>query len=107
MPSTHSTALTFYLAYILPLLAHPSHSGLTDPAQRGLIALAVAGYWAGGIWSRVELGYHTYAQCLGGIALGTVCAVGWRGLWETHPGWEGPFQLLVDTIYTLTLGRVL
>lgn len=67
MPSTHSTALTFFYTYLVPLF----------PAWR--IPLAVA--WILGLWSRHELGYHTYTQITVGALIGVVAAVGWYTVW--------------------------
>lgn len=41
------------------------------------------------LWSRVELGYHTREQVLGGVVVGAVSAVAWKLLWTTIPqiGW--------------------
>ena len=121
MPSTHSTALTFYFAYLVPILLFSSPStpgGLTGAngaggilekmgmAARYTAAVAITAYWAGGIWSRVELGYHTYPQCFGGIALGTVLAVVWRGVWEKNSWMESIGQRLIDTVWRTTMGRL-
>ena len=67
MPSTHSTALTFFYAYLAPL------NGLTS------IPLTIA--WILGLWSRRELGYHTGEQIAVGAAIGAFAALVWRMLW--------------------------
>lgn len=75
MPSTHSTALAFYFFYLwpkLPLLT--GHKGL----ERAVLLIVTALT----LWSRVELGYHTPQQVLGGVVVGAVCAVLWSVLWE-------------------------
>jgi membrane-associated phospholipid phosphatase len=106
MPSTHSTALSFYFFYLIPIILSTSSSPGTDstglssfvshriniPALGPVnlqnvfhstpFAVFVASYWLGGVWSRVKLGYHTYPQVFGGMLLGGLLAAGWRGTWE-------------------------
>lgn len=67
----------------------------------------ITAYWVGGIWSRVELGYHTYPQCYGGIGLGTLLAIAWRVMWEKN-GWLGDgLQRLIDVVWAESVGRLL
>ena len=126
MPSTHSTALTFYLVYLLPIIpslyALPSQSHLYSqsrifprmqdisnflPCSPGLISQGfLLGYWVLGLWSRVELGYHTPQQVLGGIVLGCVLALGWRNLWLATPNLERWVQGVIDHIWSRTFGRI-
>lgn len=104
LPSTHSTALTFYATYLVPLL--PSLSSHL-PLPIWSAQLGVIGYWVGGVWSRVELGYHTPLQVLGGVMLGAVLAVVWRGLWVGWPGFEGLLQGVIDWVWVRTFDRIL
>jgi dolichyldiphosphatase len=67
MPSTHSTALTFFYAYLAPIYLQWS------------VPLTVA--WVMGLWSRRELGYHTFAQIAAGAAIGAVAALTWHQIW--------------------------
>ena len=117
MPSTHSTALTFYLAYLVPALLGwgGSSNGVASsstrdlplsPLVRYLAAAAVMAYWVGGIWSRIELGYHTPEQCYGGAALGGALAFVWRAVWVQNPAMAGWVQNVMDEVWGLTLGRV-
>jgi dolichyldiphosphatase len=97
MPSTHSTALSFYFFYLFPFILS---SHISTPLRiSGVVGLA--GYWIGGLWSRVELGYHDYKQVSAGVALGIILAGMWRGLWE-YGGFQGHLQWLED----ITLGRI-
>jgi dolichyldiphosphatase len=91
MPSTHSTALGFYFAYMWPLLP------LVSGAVWGERA-AVASITALTLWSRVELGYHTVPQVVVGTTVGVICAVGWRALWVANPAIEGQLQALMDVV---------
>ncbi|EIW73422.1 hypothetical protein M231_01947 [Tremella mesenterica] len=88
MPSTHSTVLTFFLAYLLP-----QSPTFTHPYIYGT---SIAAYWAAGVWSRTKLGYHTWPQCLGGIFFGAALAWGWNSLWIGQPSLEGNIQTLID-----------
>ena len=67
MPSTHSTALTFFWAYLAPL------------CPTWCIPLTIA--WLLGLWSRRELGYHTAAQIAVGTAIGIAAALAWHQIW--------------------------
>ncbi|WVQ85157.1 hypothetical protein IAT38_007322 [Cryptococcus sp. DSM 104549] len=100
MPSTHSSALTFYLAYLLPLIPTLPLS----PFWRGAAGVGVMGYWAAGLWSRKALGYHTWEQVLGGAAWGVGLAVGWRGVWERYPGLGEGLQGVIDHVWRTVFG---
>ncbi|KAK4684633.1 hypothetical protein P7C73_g5532, partial [Tremellales sp. Uapishka_1] len=116
MPSTHSTALTFIYVYLFPLTPTltaytASALGIHDSTMlRSAIRLALTAYWLGGLWSRVELGYHDPMQVLGGVVLGVAMAGGWRVLWETMGGSTGAWgrwgQSWIDYLWDGTLGRV-
>lgn len=95
MPSTHSTALTFYAAYILPSL-----SSLPLPY---LLGLGVVGYWAAGLWSRKELGYHTWEQIGAGALTGGILTWIWRGIWNNWDV-EGTLQPLIDHVWKTIVG---
>lgn len=154
MPSTHSTALTFYWVYLLlmipsltpivirsldsvsgplssilallPLphsLSQEMSGVLGYPAipplgalvggipslsvGRVLLGTALTGLWAAGLWSRVELGYHTPQQVLGGAALGAVLAPAWALVWATNPAVRDVIQRSIDTAWKEVVGRVL
>jgi dolichyldiphosphatase len=71
---------------------------LSQPV-RYIAAGAITAYWIGGIWSRIELGYHTYGQCFGGIGLGIVLAALWRAGWDSN-AWIGTgLQGLINHIW--------
>lgn len=91
MPSTHSTALGFYFAYMWPLL--PLVSGVVWGER-----VAVAAITGLTLWSRVELGYHTVPQVVAGTTVGVICAAGWKALWDTNPVIEAQLQALMDTV---------
>lgn len=95
MPSTHSTALTFYAAYMLPSL-----SSLPLPYLSGL---GIVGYWAAGLWSRKELGYHTWEQIVAGALTGGVLTFIWRGIWNNWDV-EGKLQPLIDHVWKAVVG---
>ena len=155
MPSTHSTALSFYFFYLVPALLFPApimtlfpfalplriilptsvqmyipdsakavtklrargafrsapiistsrKLNLSDP-QANLSTFWITAYWIGGVWSRVELGYHTYAQVWGGVAFGWLISSIWRGLWLYNPALEGWMQGWIDRIWALGLELV-
>lgn len=60
-----------------------------------------------GIWSRVKLGYHTWAQVIGGGLLGQVLGHSARIAWRANPAWDGFVQRWIDWAWSLTLGRIL
>ena len=95
MPSTHSTALSFYFFYLVPYFPH-----WTRP---WLYGTAVTVYWAAGVWSRVKLGYHTWEQVLGGVAFGAALAWGWRSAWKANPWIGRELQGLVDVVVARTM----
>lgn len=75
MPSTHSTALAFYFFYLWPRLPLvTNHRWL----ERGIVTTITALT----LWSRVELGYHTPQQVLGGVTVGVLFALMWSWLWS-------------------------
>lgn len=101
MPSTHSTALSFYLFYILPLI--PFLEQFPTPASKWLAGGVIGCYWMGGIWSRVELGYHTWNQCCGGIVLGWLVSKAWFQIWLANPyHLRHHLQLFIDVVWTHT-----
>ncbi|ODN75532.1 hypothetical protein L202_06657 [Cryptococcus amylolentus CBS 6039] len=108
-PSTHSSALSFYFFYLLPLfscLPTSSSIPLSAEVQRWGAGAAVTSYWAAGLWSRKELGYHTWEQILAGAAWGGVVAWAWGVVWEKF-ALQGPVQGLIDGIWGATVGRLI
>lgn len=89
MPSTHSTALSYYFFYLFPILPLVSASKW---GERALLT-AVCGTT---IWSRVELGYHTVPQVLGGAVVGAIGAFTWSSLWKNVPSIETNIQTAID-----------
>lgn len=65
----------------LPIGGNVDGQAILHSAAFGVFVLA---YWAGGVWSRVKLGYHTYPQVFGGMILGGMLAASWRGAWENR-----------------------
>ena len=128
MPSTHSSALTFYALYLLPWIPQVARHPLTRrvfPFLRAIresrmsrwldshglgsldevvLGLGVVGYWLAGLWSRVELGYHTWAQVAGGVGWGVGVVLLWRGLWSE--GLRRGLQGMIDEVWRRTFGRV-
>ncbi|KAK8844579.1 hypothetical protein IAR55_006426 [Kwoniella newhampshirensis] len=96
MPSTHSTALTFYFSYLLPLFPHLPYPLLVGPL--------ITSYWIGGLWSRKELGYHTWEQIGVGAGFGAILAIAWRGVWEQCPIIGSTLQWLIDTTWRTMFG---
>lgn len=97
MPSTHSTALAFYFTYmwpLLPLLPQVSQHIWVERAAVTAIASLT-------LWSRVELGYHTVAQVLGGTSVGVVCALAWRGIWDAYPAIGTGLQAAIDGVLSV------
>jgi dolichyldiphosphatase len=72
-----------------------------------LLGIALTGLWAAGLWSRVELGYHTPQQVFGGAALGAVLAPAWALVWAKNPGVGAVIQRSIDTVWEGVMGRVL
>ncbi|BEJ16984.1 hypothetical protein CspHIS471_0603850 [Cutaneotrichosporon sp. HIS471] len=91
MPSTHSTALGFYFAYMWPLLPLISNNIWGERAAVATITVLT-------LWSRVELGYHTVPQVVVGTTVGVICAAAWKVLWESNPAIEIQLQSLMDTV---------
>ena len=84
----------------------PAHERMFEvipptPGTRYASALAITGYFLAGIWSRVELGYHTWPQVLGGVAWGGALALIWRALWTSHPNWETTLQQCIEMIWAM------
>lgn len=88
MPSTHSTSITFFMAYLL--LSIPLYATSTRlPSERThliaknvMMQLAIFAWGSAILWSRVRLGYHTLAQVAVGAGLGLAWGVGWRWAWD-------------------------
>ncbi|OCF33102.1 hypothetical protein I316_05147 [Kwoniella heveanensis BCC8398] len=116
MPSTHSTALTFYFIYLLPFALSTSKlsatgratataAGLGLPTPLSLVAASgLIAYWSAGLWSRKELGYHTWEQVFGGAAYGTILALGWKAAWKAYPAIGEGLQYLIDTVWRTVIG---
>ncbi|WVQ93976.1 hypothetical protein IAU59_001054 [Kwoniella sp. CBS 9459] len=111
MPSTHSTALTFYFIYLLPFALSSSFSSSSSaqssslPSSLSLISGAgLIAYWSAGLWSRKELGYHTWEQIFGGAAYGTLLALGWKAAWKAYPAIGTGLQYLIDTVWRIVVG---
>ncbi|KAI8354199.1 phosphatidic acid phosphatase type 2/haloperoxidase [Blakeslea trispora] len=69
MPSSHSTAISFFTAYLQCVVwATPHFMTQIMMIVFHCFSLAV-------IWSRVRLGHHTAAQVMAGTALGIACAL--------------------------------
>ncbi|KAL7420184.1 hypothetical protein Q5752_005150 [Cryptotrichosporon argae] len=112
MPSTHSAALSFYFFYLFPLLPllprlSPAYSQATALGpwtwiERG----ALTALWALTLWSRVELGYHTPAQVVGGAAFGLAGALAWTAAWRSNPWLESALAEVIDEVWMRTVGRV-
>lgn len=92
MPSTHSTALAFYLAYLWPLLPLVTSGSAGCWLERTALVTLIGL----GLWSRVELGYHTVPQVVAGAGVGVVSAIGWTKLWSTYPDIRPAIQGVID-----------
>ncbi|ORY30830.1 hypothetical protein BCR39DRAFT_528524 [Naematelia encephala] len=110
MPSTHSTALTFYSIY---LLFNPSFSSslsqlVPSPIPRFAVQSGIQVFCIAGIWSRVQLGYHTLLQVFAGVLLGTLLALAWTTIWESRRshGLEYALQASIDYLWSLTGQRL-
>jgi hypothetical protein len=114
MPSTHSTSISFYMAYLvlsLPPLGSGSKAkphrvggrGAFEGVSGGLMALGTIVWGTAIMWSRVRIGYHTLAQVLVGAIIGLSGGVSWRWLWDTQlvgiGGWERVLQGWVDRAF--------
>lgn len=119
-PSTHSTALSFYLFYLLPILLSTPAGSISNPVfipnplsgtgagwmadfqglfySNGFIGFLVA-YWAGGVWSRVKLGYHTPEQVVGGVVFGMGLAMGWRSVWRSNEWVRDGLGQLIEIVW--------
>lgn len=115
MPSTHSTALTFYMFYIYPLLPSLFSSTpqfISQPVTLlNITRVGLTTLWASGLWSRQALGYHTKPQILVGGLLGAGMAFAWKSLWVMgkERGWgiEEGLERLMEGVWGLTVGRIL
>lgn len=93
MPSTHSTALAFYFFYLWPRLPlFTSHRWFERTILTVITGLT--------LWSRVELGYHTPQQVLGGVVVGAIFAVLWSWLWD-NTGVPSLVQSIIDKAKSL------
>lgn len=66
--------------------------------SNGFIGFLVA-YWAGGIWSRVKLGYHTPEQVVGGVIFGMGLAMGWRSIWRNNEWVRDGLARLIEWVW--------
>lgn len=111
MPSTHSTALTFFMVYIFPLLPRLLPTTEYPAWILPVSQVGLGGVWAAGLWSRRELGYHTAPQILVGGLLGGVMALAWKGLWVVgkQRGWglDNGLGWAMEAVWSRTAGRIL
>ncbi|WVW81482.1 hypothetical protein I302_103476 [Kwoniella bestiolae CBS 10118] len=98
MPSTHSTALTFYFIYLIPYVH------LLPTPLDWMAGVGVSTYWVLGLWSRKQLGYHTWEQVVGGAVYGTLLAVFWRGVWGRYPLIGRGIQGVFDAVWSRVFG---
>lgn len=113
MPSTHSTSIGFYMAYIILSLPPFSSPSTTISGMRraltvsgptgGLMALMTLVWGSLIMWSRVRIGYHTLAQVLVGAAIGLSGGLAWRWMWDNKVvglgSWEGVLQGWIDRAF--------
>ncbi|KAI8352143.1 phosphatidic acid phosphatase type 2/haloperoxidase, partial [Choanephora cucurbitarum] len=75
MPSSHSTAISFFTVYLQCVVWHRDVMTQVMMSLFHCFSLAV-------IWSRVRLGHHTPTQVIAGTCLGYLCAMisfyGWK-----------------------------
>eukprot|EP01137_Pigoraptor_chileana_P022108 Opistho-2@86646 len=86
MPSSHGQTISFFGTYIFLAANHyrdailsglgalPSDSGRAAVTACGAAAVALSGWVS---WSRVRLGFHTPAQVLVGVGVGTAFGASW------------------------------
>jgi dolichyldiphosphatase len=91
MPSSHSSAISFFTAYLQCVVlvsppALPTMLLTAGSVSLFLFSLAV-------IWSRVQLGHHTQAQVIAGTLLGACMAVMFFLLWMHYAYWKLPSLL--------------
>ncbi|WWC85518.1 uncharacterized protein L201_000382 [Kwoniella dendrophila CBS 6074] len=98
MPSTHSTSLTFYFIYLIPYVRY-----LPFPLDI-LGGIGLTGYWLLGLWSRKQLGYHTWEQIFGGVAYGTFLALSWRLVYNKYPFIGSRIQYITDIVWSRIFG---
>jgi membrane-associated phospholipid phosphatase len=83
MPSSHSTAISFFVVYLqcvaTPYILIASEMELVTA---GLMLLLFHWFALGVMWSRVRLGHHTQSQVLAGMTLGGVCALLSFTMWQ-------------------------
>jgi len=80
MPSTHSSSIMYFATYIsLHLFAKQ-----LDPSSIFLLLLILGMTSLSVVWSRVELGHHTYSQVIAGMILGCVYALAWDAWWRLY-----------------------
>jgi dolichyldiphosphatase len=115
MPSTHSSSIAFFGTYLSLCIArlkpHPrflphllSRSGDTEDFSLPIRVLLTGGvlYGAGSVcWSRVRLTYHTPAQVLAGVAVGSSLAVLSFVVWQQRVAQVAP--LVEGTVEELLL----
>lgn len=87
MPSSHSSAISYFAVYLQCVVSTRAHSALTIGAVCLLVfSLAV-------IWSRVQLGHHTQGQVIAGTLLGTSMAILFFSLWTHYVSYKLPSLL--------------
>jgi dolichyldiphosphatase len=98
MPSTHSTALGFYLVYLWPLLPLTLTSAGAWVERAALVAVTGLG-----LWSRVKLGYHTVPQVVVGAGVGFASALAWAAVWSSCPEIGPALQDVIDRVRGMIL----
>jgi dolichyldiphosphatase len=75
MPSSHSTAISFFAVYLQCVATQYISVGSgTELMTAGLLLFLFHWFALGVMWSRVRLGHHTRSQVLAGMALGGISA---------------------------------
>ncbi|KAI8970022.1 hypothetical protein BDF20DRAFT_838425 [Mycotypha africana] len=86
MPSSHSTAISFFAAYIHCLIIYELHRNktatLSSRASEYCALTLFHCFACGVIWSRVRLEHHTRAQVIAGTLLGMSLAILSYILWK-------------------------
>ncbi|KAI9480509.1 MAG: phosphatidic acid phosphatase type 2/haloperoxidase [Benjaminiella poitrasii] len=81
MPSSHSTAISFFSTYLQSLaLSAVHHTAEEDnrTLKMTIVVMAIVAFYCFSIaviWSRVQLGHHTRTQVVAGALLGAACAL--------------------------------